>query len=158
MALKGTCGGNWHGLGGCPVVEGVAAPSSPCVNSQAILYCQCQRNLPSEHNHKTIKFIMEAFAARKAQLKGGVSAADARRRRAQNSIKISKNKRMEGLMKRRGGVSSASTAQSNADVIKEAGSLPKDLRVENLQLYFNGTVVARVLRILSRMRLTHSYS
>ncbi len=81
---------------------------------------------------------MEAFAARKAQLKGGVSTADARRRRAQNSIKISKNKRMEGLMKRRGGISSASTAQSNADVIKEAGSLPKDLSVENLQLYFNG--------------------
>jgi hypothetical protein len=81
---------------------------------------------------------MEAFEARKAQLKGSVSSTDARRRRAQNSIKISKNKRLEGLMKRRGGITSASTGQTNADTIKEAGSLPKDLSVENLQMYFNG--------------------
>ena len=76
--------------------------------------------------------------SRKKQLMGGVSAADSRLRRARNTIKIGKSKRLESRQKRRGASSAAATAKANAEVVQTGGSLPKELSVENLPLYYNG--------------------
>lgn len=81
---------------------------------------------------------MDVSAVRSRQLQGSLSASEKRMQRAKNTIKIGKNKRLESMQKRRGAASAASTAKSNAEAVQQAGSLPKELSLDNLSLYFQG--------------------